>query len=58
MKIRILSVLIMVLGLTAASVGRAQTLLSEDFTGKTSSVAKDSNGNVLGGNGCSSMAPV
>ncbi|HEX3835972.1 MAG TPA: PilC/PilY family type IV pilus protein [Steroidobacteraceae bacterium] len=50
MKFKIFSVLMIVLGLSVASIGEAQTLLSEDFTGTTSSVAKDSNGNVLGGN--------
>ncbi len=50
MKFRILSVLMIVLGLSVATSGEAQTLLSEDFTDITSSVAKDGNGNVLGGN--------
>ena len=50
MKFRILSVLMLVTGLAVASTGAAQTLLSEDFTGTTSSVATDSSGNVLSGN--------
>ena len=50
MKFRNLGLLMMLLGLTVASTGEAQTLLSEDFTGTASSVATDDSGNVLAGN--------